>query len=79
LAVCTASSAPPTATSAIAGSEREETFRQTARSFDNPDFVDVVVHSYMHRIHNAPGDPRYAPIEAKRRSKEHTGGEKQDR
>src|SRR5215475_481360 len=42
----------------------EETYRQTAKSFDNPDFVDVVIHSYMHRIHNAPGDPRYAPIEA---------------
>src|SRR5215510_14487054 len=38
----------------------EETYRQTAKSFDNPEFVDVVAHSYMHRIHNAPGDPRYA-------------------
>src|SRR5262249_58697378 len=42
----------------------EETYRQTAKSFDNPDFVDIVIHSYMHRIHNAPGDPRYASIEA---------------
>lgn len=25
------------------------TFARTARSFDNPDFVDVVVHSYRHR------------------------------
>jgi pimeloyl-ACP methyl ester carboxylesterase len=26
--------------------------------------VDVVIHSYRHRIRNAAGDPRYAPIEA---------------
>ena len=25
-------------------------------SFDNPDFVEVVVHSYRHRLMNAPGD-----------------------
>lgn len=42
----------------------EETYRRTAKSFDNPDFVDVVIHSYSHRIRNAAGDPRYAPIEA---------------
>jgi pimeloyl-ACP methyl ester carboxylesterase len=42
----------------------DETYRRTARSFDNPDFVDVVIHSYRHRIRNAAGDPRYAPIEA---------------
>ena len=27
----------------------DATFARTARSFDNPDFVDVVVHSYRHR------------------------------
>ena len=43
----------------------EETYRRTAHSFDNPDFVEVVIHSYRHRLHNAEGDPRYAPIEAK--------------
>ena len=42
----------------------EATFRQTATSFDNPDFVDVVIHSYRHRVRNADGDPHYAPIEA---------------
>ena len=33
----------------------------TARraSFDNPDFVDCVIHSYRHRNFNAPGEPRF--------------------
>jgi pimeloyl-ACP methyl ester carboxylesterase len=43
----------------------EETYRRTAASFDNDDFVDVVIHSYRHRMRNAPGDPRYAAIEAR--------------
>lgn len=42
-----------------------ETFAQTARSFDNPDFVDVVVHSYRHRFGLVPGDPAYGAIEAR--------------
>jgi pimeloyl-ACP methyl ester carboxylesterase len=29
-----------------------------------PDFVDVVIHSYRHRCQAAPGDPRYDAIEA---------------
>jgi pimeloyl-ACP methyl ester carboxylesterase len=41
----------------------DETFNRTAPSFDNPDFVSVVIHSYRHRIGNAPGDPRFADIE----------------
>jgi pimeloyl-ACP methyl ester carboxylesterase len=40
------------------------TFERTAKSFDNPDFVDVVIQSYRHRMKAAPGDPRYAAIEA---------------
>jgi pimeloyl-ACP methyl ester carboxylesterase len=32
-------------------------------SFDNPDFVDVVIHSYRHRFGYAPGDPALEPIE----------------
>jgi len=32
-------------------------FDRTAPSFDNPDFVDVVIHSYRHRYALAPGDP----------------------
>jgi pimeloyl-ACP methyl ester carboxylesterase len=41
----------------------DETFDRTAASFDNPDFVDVVIHSYRHRIGNAPGEPRFAEVE----------------
>jgi pimeloyl-ACP methyl ester carboxylesterase len=35
----------------------EQTYAETAASFDNPDFVDIVVHSYRHRFGYAPGDP----------------------
>jgi pimeloyl-ACP methyl ester carboxylesterase len=42
----------------------DATFDRTAASFDNSDFVDVVIHSYRHRTGNAAGDPRYAPVEA---------------
>jgi pimeloyl-ACP methyl ester carboxylesterase len=41
----------------------DETYNRTAVSFDNPDFVEVVIHSYRHRIGNAPGEPRFAAIE----------------
>lgn len=41
----------------------EETFNRTAVSFDNPDFVDVVIHSYRHRNGNAPGEPRFLAVE----------------
>jgi pimeloyl-ACP methyl ester carboxylesterase len=41
----------------------EETYNRTAASFDNPDFVDVVIHSYRHRIGNAPGEPRFKAME----------------
>jgi pimeloyl-ACP methyl ester carboxylesterase len=40
-----------------------ETYERTAASFDNPDFVNVVIHSYRHRIGNAPGEPRFLEIE----------------
>jgi len=43
----------------------DETYTRTAPSFDNPDFVDVVIHSYRHRLMNAPGEPRFKEIEAK--------------
>ncbi|WP_347556892.1 alpha/beta hydrolase [Robbsia sp. KACC 23696] len=39
-------------------------YAQTAASFDNPDFVDVVIHSYRHRYGTVEGDPRYDRIEA---------------
>jgi pimeloyl-ACP methyl ester carboxylesterase len=41
----------------------DATFERTAVSFDNPDFVDVVIHSYRHRHRNAPGDPKLDAIE----------------
>jgi pimeloyl-ACP methyl ester carboxylesterase len=41
----------------------DETFDRTAASFENPDFVDCVIHSYRHRIGNAPGDPRFREVE----------------
>ncbi len=42
----------------------EATFERTAPAFDNPDFVEVVIHSYRHRYGLVTGDPAYAPIEA---------------
>lgn len=38
-------------------------FDPTAASFDNPDFVDVVIHSYRHRYGLVDGDPAYAATE----------------
>ena len=43
----------------------DATFEATAGSFDNPDFVPVVIHSYRHRHGNAPGEPRFDAIEAR--------------
>jgi pimeloyl-ACP methyl ester carboxylesterase len=41
----------------------EAVFDRTAASFDNPDFVDVVVHSYRVRFGLVPGDPAVEGIE----------------
>ncbi len=41
----------------------DATFSRTAASFENPDFVDVVIHSYRHRYGYAPGDPALEEIE----------------
>lgn len=41
----------------------DATFERTAPSFDNPDFVPVVIHSYRHRHGNAPSDPRFDNVE----------------
>ena len=38
-------------------------YAQTAASFENPDFVDCVIHSYRHRNFNAAGEPRFLEIE----------------
>ena len=35
----------------------DASYERTAPSFDNPDFVDVVIHSYRHRYALVPGDP----------------------
>jgi pimeloyl-ACP methyl ester carboxylesterase len=43
----------------------DATFEASATSFDNPDFVDVVIHSYRVRYGYVPGDPALAPIEDK--------------
>jgi pimeloyl-ACP methyl ester carboxylesterase len=38
-------------------------FERTAPAFDNPDFVDVVIHSYRHRFALVAGDPALEDIE----------------
>ena len=42
----------------------EAVYQATATAFDNPDFVDVVIHSYRHRLGLATGDPAYDAIES---------------
>ena len=41
----------------------DEAFDRSAPSFDNPDFVDIVIHSYRHRHVNAPGEERFLAME----------------
>ena len=41
----------------------EPTLERTSRAHDNPDFVDIVIHSYRHRYGLADGDPRYAELQ----------------
>lgn len=41
----------------------EATLERTAAAHDNPDYVDVVVHSYRHRFGLADGDPHYADLQ----------------
>lgn len=41
----------------------DATFERTAESFDNPDFVDVVIHHYRHDFGLAKGDPAYEALE----------------
>lgn len=38
-------------------------FERSAASFDNPDFVPVVIHSYRHRYGACAGDPALAAVE----------------
>ena len=42
-----------------------ETLERTAKSWQNPDFVAVVIHSYRHRHRATAGDPALAAIEAR--------------
>jgi pimeloyl-ACP methyl ester carboxylesterase len=41
----------------------EACYERSAAAFDNPDFVDVVIHSYRHRFGLVAGDPRLEPTE----------------
>jgi len=41
----------------------DATFARTAASWDNANFVDVVIQSYRHRHRAAPGDPALEPLE----------------
>jgi pimeloyl-ACP methyl ester carboxylesterase len=38
----------------------DDCFERTAIAHDNPDYVDVVIHSYRHRFGLADGEPQYA-------------------
>lgn len=41
----------------------DATLDRAAHAFENADYVDVVVHSYRHRLGLAAGDPQYDAIE----------------
>lgn len=43
----------------------DEAFNRSAPSFDNPDFVEITLHSYRHRHMNAPGEDRFIEVERK--------------
>ena len=40
----------------------EEEFARSAAAFDNPDWVEVVLHSYRYKFGMAPGDERYTEL-----------------
>ncbi|MNR82754.1 Haloalkane dehalogenase [compost metagenome] len=41
----------------------EATFNRAAASFDNPDYVAIVIHNYRWRLSLAAGDPQYDALE----------------
>jgi pimeloyl-ACP methyl ester carboxylesterase len=41
----------------------EAMLERTSIAHDNPDYVDIVIHSYRHRYGLAEGDPRYADLQ----------------
>ena len=43
----------------------DATYDRTARSFDNPDHVAMVIHNYRWRLELAQGDPRHDELNAK--------------
>jgi len=43
----------------------DETYAESAQAFENPDFVDVVIHSYRHRFGYVAGDPALESIETR--------------
>jgi len=43
----------------------DATFDRTAKAFENPDYVSIVIHNYRWRLGLAAGDPRYDGIEAR--------------
>lgn len=43
----------------------DEEYEKTAKSFDNPAFVDIVIHCYRHRYQSAPGVSKFDDIENK--------------
>jgi pimeloyl-ACP methyl ester carboxylesterase len=43
----------------------DATYERTAKSFDNPDHVAIVVHNYRWRLSLAQGEPRYDDLEQK--------------
>ena len=41
----------------------DATYARSATAFDNPEFVDVVIHSYRHRFGLVGGDPQFEEME----------------
>ena len=41
----------------------DASFERTAMAHDNPDYVEVVIHSYRHRFGLAEGDPHYGDLQ----------------
>src|ERR1700741_2050750 len=43
----------------------DETFGRSARAFENPDHASIVIHNYRWRLSLAPGEERFAALEAR--------------
>jgi pimeloyl-ACP methyl ester carboxylesterase len=43
----------------------DATYDRSAVAFDNPDHVDIVVHSYRWRLNETKGDPKYGDLESR--------------